>query len=289
MESMYQQLGGRISVMIKEGRGHHPHSLRDPKPIADFIEQSVNETKTTPPSFAGDKFWKNSYTVTTSSYQYFPSEETWITSRGPFFGGCYDRYQIELPKVEAFTTVIAPKVAAPGNPWVFRAGGVGPDAVVDQALLAKGYYIVTGAAPYNADGPVVAQWNIIYKHLTDHGFSSKPVMEGDGAAAGEAYAWAIANPDKVACIYAENPIMHSNLAKTQPLDNLEPLAKACVPLYHVCGQLDPGLAKNTQVVKKRYQKLGGKITVVIKKGEGHYPLAPQDPQPVVDFITRAAR
>ena len=37
VESIYQQLGGRISVMIKDGAGHHPHSLRDPTPIADFI------------------------------------------------------------------------------------------------------------------------------------------------------------------------------------------------------------------------------------------------------------
>ena len=41
IENIYQQFGGRISVMIKEGSGHHPHSLRDPKPIADFISQSV--------------------------------------------------------------------------------------------------------------------------------------------------------------------------------------------------------------------------------------------------------
>jgi len=40
IESIYQQLGGRISVMIKEGRGHHPHSLRDPKPIADLLSRA---------------------------------------------------------------------------------------------------------------------------------------------------------------------------------------------------------------------------------------------------------
>ena len=114
-------------------------------------------------------------------------------------------------------------------------------------------------------------------------------MEGDGEAAGEAYAWAIENPDKVSCIYAENPVMHSNTAKTQPLDNLAPLAKAGVPLLHVCGSLDPWLKDNTQVVEKRYKKLGGKITVITKKGDGHYPLAPKDPLPVVDFITKAAQ
>ena len=288
IESAYQQFGGRISVLIKEGRGHHPHGLNDVKLIADFIEQSANETKSAPPDFVGGKFRRNSYYSSASTYQNMPSEGTYVTLSGPYFDVCYDRYEIELPGVEAFTTIIAPKVAAPGNPWVFRADGVRPDAVVDQALLAKGFHIVTGAVPYNADGPRIEQWNLIYKHLTDHGFSKKPVMEGDGGAAGEAYAWAIANPDKVSCIYAQNPGMHSNTAKTQPLDNLAPLAKAGVPLLHVCGSLDPWLEDNTQVVEERYKKLGGKITVVINKDEGHYPLAPQDPKPVVDFITRTA-
>jgi pimeloyl-ACP methyl ester carboxylesterase len=289
IESIYQQFGGRISVMIKEGRGHHPHSLRNPKPIADFIEQSVQETKAAPPGFVGDKFRKSAYYSGTSFYHNFPDEGTYITCRGPVFTECYNRYEIEIPNVEAFTTVITPKAAAPGNPWVFRADYVGREAVVDQVLLARGFHIVTGAVPYNADGPPVAQWNVIYKHLTDHGFSKKPVMEGDGEAAGEAYAWAIANPDKVSCIYAENPVMHSNLAQTQPLDDLAPLAKAGVPLLHVCGSLDPWLKDNTRVVKKRYQELGGKITVIIKNGEGHYPLAPPDPKPVIDFITRAVQ
>jgi hypothetical protein len=31
------------------------------------------------------------------------------------------------------------------------------------------------------------------------------VLAGAGGAAGEAYAWAIENPEKVSCIYAENP------------------------------------------------------------------------------------
>jgi pimeloyl-ACP methyl ester carboxylesterase len=113
-------------------------------------------------------------------------------------------------------------------------------------------------------------------------------MEGAGGGAGEVYAWAIENPDKVSCVYAENPRMHSALAKTQPLDNLAPLAKANVPLLHVCGSLDPWFKDNTLEVEKRYKKLGGKIQVIVKKGEGHYPLAPGDPAPVVDFITRAA-
>jgi pimeloyl-ACP methyl ester carboxylesterase len=288
MENIYHQFGGRISVMIKEGRGHHPHSLRDPKPIADFIEQSVQETKGAPPEFVGRRFSRGSYYSLANAYRNYPSEGTYITLRGPLFTECYARYQIELPQVEAFNTILEPKTAAPGKPWVFRADWAERDATVDQALLAKGFHIVTGAVPYNSDGPVLAQWNTIYNHLVAHGFSPKPVMEGAGGAAGEAYAWAIANPDKVSCIYAENPVLHSNTAQTQPLDNLAPLAKAGVPILHVCGSEDPWLDSQTRVAEKRYTELGGKITVLVQNGQGHYPLAPSDPQPAVKFITGTA-
>ena len=110
------------------------------------------------------------------------------------------------------------------------------------------------------------------------------VMEGTGAKAGESYAWAIANPDKVSVIYARNPLMRSLMSKTPPIDNLAPLAKAGVPILHDCGSLDPWLKDQTRVVEKRYKELGGKITVLVAEGEGHFPLSRKDPKPVVDFI-----
>jgi len=110
-------------------------------------------------------------------------------------------------------------------------------------------------------------------------------MEGTGAGAGEAYAWAVANPGKVSCIYARNPLMRSLLAgKEQPIDNLAALANAGVPVLHDCGALDPWLDNQTRVVEKRYKELGGKITVLVTEGEGHFPLPRRDPKPVVDFI-----
>jgi pimeloyl-ACP methyl ester carboxylesterase len=289
IENMYQQFGGRISMMVKDGFGHHPHSLVDPKPIADFIEQSVQSVRAEPPAFAGRRFTRTTYYGIESSYREFPRENAFVTCRGPMFTECYDRYAFDLPGVEGTITVIAPKTAAPGKPWVFRADFVNRDAVVDQALLAKGFHIVTGPVPYNSDGPIRAHWNAVYKHLTDNGFSKKPVMEGAGGAAGEAYAWAIDNPDKVACIYVENPLLRTRTSRTQPLDNLAPLAKAGVPILHLCGSLDPLLETNTRLAEKRYTELGGKITVIVKDGEGHYPLSPKDAKPVVDFITQTTR
>ena len=40
IQGVYHGNGGRMSVLIKDGTAHHPHSLRDPSIIADFIEQA---------------------------------------------------------------------------------------------------------------------------------------------------------------------------------------------------------------------------------------------------------
>ncbi len=285
IETLYQQFGGRISVMVKEGSGHHPHSLHDPKPIADFISQSVQPVdEALAPSYLGAKFTKASFYSHNNSYRYFPNEGKYITCRGPWFTECYNRYAFPVSGVEGTVNVIVPKKSAAGQPWVYRAAFVSPEAVVDLALLADGYHVVTGPIPYNADGPSLQSWNAVYKVLTDQGFSKKPVLEGAGAAAGEAYAWAVANPDKVACVYGENPILRCTMTKAQPLDNLAALAKAGVPLLHVCGGLDPMLNDQTRVAEKRYKDLGGSMTVIVQEGVGHYPTAPNDPKPVVDFI-----
>jgi pimeloyl-ACP methyl ester carboxylesterase len=284
VESVYQQLGGRISVMIKDGAAHHPHSLRDPKPIADFIERSLQPVGGDPPAFAGKTFTKTAFYGVENSYREFPSEKTFVACRGPWFAPCYDRYEFRLDGIRGAVSVIVPKTPAPGKPWVFRADFVTRDGLVDLALLDQGFHIVVGPMPTDTDGPVLQQWNAAYKYLTDAGLSKKPVLEGAGGAAGEAYAWVIENPDKVSCIYAENPILRSHMSKTQPLDNLAPLAKAGVPILHVCGSRDPWLDGQTRIADKRYRELGGPITVIVDDGKGHYPTAPRDPKPVVEFI-----
>ena len=288
-ENAYRQLGGRISMMIKEGAAHHPHSLRDPQPIVEWIVQSVQQPGERAPAFVGKRFTRSYYYGSDETYTSFPKEKTYAICRGPLFTECYERYDVKTDSPWGITamTVVVPKTVAPGKPWVFRADRIGRNAeVIDLALLAKGFHIV--AAPVTAQsGPVRAQWDVVYKLLTDNGFSRKPVMEGAGTAAGEAYAWAIENPDKVSCIYGENPSLRSLMSKEPPIDHLAPLAKAGVPLIHVCGSLDPWLDSQTRVVEKRYKELGGPMTVIIKEGEGHFPLAPRDPKAVVDLITKS--
>jgi hypothetical protein len=309
IESIYEQLGGRISVMIKEGFGHHPHSLKDTRPIVDWIEQNYktvstappagtaypgappagNQPAVAPPALVGARYVHSNYYGTQNTYTYSASEGTYITCRGPWFSGCYDRYQFNVEGIDGALTLTLPKTTAPGKPWVFRAGFAGRDAVVDLALLAKGYAIVTGPISYNRDSLSLKDWNAAYKLFTDNGYSPKPVLEGAGGGAGQIYGWAIANPDKISCIYGEDPFLRTTFSVAQPLENLAVLARARVPILHVCGSLDPALKDQTPVEEKRYKALGGSMRVILREGQGHYPSGPSDVNPVVDFITGSVR
>jgi hypothetical protein len=284
IEGRYRQLGGRITVMIKDGPAHHPHSLRNPRPIADWIVEHARPSADRP-GFAGPAFAKSYYYGLGGTYRYLNEEDTYATCRGPGFVECYDRYDAKTDSQWGVTgmAVIAPKAAAPGTPWVLRADPIGRDAAVDQGLLAEGFHIVVAPLVAQA-GPVRAQWDELYKRLVDRGFSKTPVLEGAGTAAGEAYAWAIANPEKVSCIYAENPALRSLMTKEPPLERLAPLARAGVPLIHACGSLDPWLEGQTRVAEKRYKELGGRMTVIVDEGRGHDPTSPRDPKPVVALI-----
>jgi len=95
-----------------------------------------------------------------------------------------------------------------------------------------------------------------------------------------AYRWATTNPDKVSCIYADNPGGNRDI-----LMKLGDLAVNDVPLLHVCGSIDALLGRFSSTIESIYQQWGGRITVIVKEGEGHFPTAPRDAKPVVDFIT----
>lgn len=302
IESLYHQMGGRISVMIKEGYGHHPHSLRDVHPIADWIEQNWKTSAPvasasgrvadgTPPfgqtthegapSVVGTKYLHSNYYSTANLYTFYPAEGIYISCRGPWFTGNYDRYQFNLEGVDGGVTLTLPQKEAPGKPWVFRVGYGGREAAMDLALLAQGYAIVTGPVSYNRDSLSLKDWDAVYQVLVRSGYSAKPVLEGAGGAGGQAFGWAVHHPDKVSCIYTENPVLRTSFSPEQPMDGLEALARANVPILAVCGRLDP--AYNDQLEKK-YKALGGNIKVWVKEGQGHYPLGPDDATPLVNLI-----
>ena len=76
--------------------------------------------------------------------------------------------------------------------------------------------------------------------------------------------------------------------KKNPIDTLDPLAKAKIALIHVVGDSDDvvPVAENTALIEERYRKLGGEIQVIHKPGVGHHPHGLEDPSPVVEFILK---
>ena len=146
---------------------------------------------------------------------------------------------------------------------------------------------------------------------------STKLLEGMSRGGLIIYGWAVRNPQKVSCVYADAPCLgirpyvrdvkpgqsppslvngwlkaHGltvETAKTYDndvLDLTESLAKADVPLLHVCGDADEAVPfdDHTVELQKRYQKQGGDITVIVKKGGKHHPHSLKDPAPIVDFI-----
>ncbi len=79
------------------------------------------------------------------------------------------------------------------------------------------------------------------------------------------------------------------MSKTPPIDNLGPLAKAGVPILHVCGGLDPWLEGQTRVAEARYKELGGWMRVIVIEGVGHHLGGLRDSRPIVDFIVAQER
>jgi pimeloyl-ACP methyl ester carboxylesterase len=217
--------------------------------------------------------------------------------------------------------LVYPKKAAEGKPWIWRARFFGHQPQTDIALLNKGFHVAyTEAGGLFGAPEAVARWDRFHRYLTTtKGFAQKPALEGMSRGGLIIYNWAIANPDKVACIYGDAPVCdfkswpgglgkgkgsagtykqclkvygltpeQGKTFKGNPIDNLEPLAKAKVPILHVCGAADNvvPMPENSDIIEKRYKALGGSIRVISKEGVGHHPHSLKDPEPIVSFVLK---
>jgi pimeloyl-ACP methyl ester carboxylesterase len=236
----------------------------------------------------------------------------------------FDRYDFEVNGKPAI--VVVPKQALPGKPWAWRGEFFGAFANADAALVAKGFHLAYLGVPDLFGSPeAVNYWNGFYQELTEkYGLAKKPALIGLSRGGLYCYNWAIANPDKVACIYADAAVCDfkswpggklKNLGQGEgsvdewakmlkaygfksdaeaiayrgnPVDNLQSLAHAKIPLLHVYGDADDLVPwrENTGVVASHYKELGGSITLIPKPGIGHHPHGLTDPTPIVEFILK---
>ena len=217
--------------------------------------------------------------------------------------------------------VVVPKQAAEGKPWIWRTEFFGHEPQGDIALLGHGFHVAYIDVQNMYGAPVALDhMDKFYEQLVkEYGLSKKVVLEGFSRGGLFSLNWAARNPDKVACIYNDAPVCDFKSwpggkgkskrsggdwqrclqayglteeqaleYKLNPVDNLEPLAKAKIPLLHVCGAADDvvPIEENTRLLEERYLTLGGPITVISKPGNNHHPHSLKDPAIIVAFVLK---
>ena len=151
--------------------------------------------------------------------------------------------------------VVVPKAAAPGNPWSWRGCYWDHEPQTEVELLKRGFHIAFVAPDAGRQGKA---WDTWYKFLTEkHGLAKKAAFIGMSKGGVNEFNWGVVNPDKVACIYADNPALYD-----EDFAKIPELAKHDVPLLHICGTEDFLLQRHTRVVEDMYHQLGGLITVI---------------------------
>ena len=104
--------------------------------------------------------------------------------------------------------LVEPKRAAIGKPWVLRARFFGHEPQTDMALLERGFHIAyCDVADLFGNDEAVNRWNNFYQLMVDNEFSKKVALEGMSRGGLIIYNWAAENLEKVACIYADAPVL----------------------------------------------------------------------------------
>ncbi|WP_223552126.1 GDSL-type esterase/lipase family protein [Aestuariivivens sp. NBU2969] len=221
-----------------------------------------------------------------------------------------------------YCKVVEPKRVAEGKPWVIRARFWGHEPQTDIALLERGFHIAyCDVANLFGNSEAVKRWNGFYDFMTENGFSKKVVLEGMSRGGLIVYNWAVENPEKVACVYADAPVLDGaswpggmgegkgSLSdwerfreayhiisedklinfKENPIHYAEAIAKAGFPMMHVCGEADTivPVDENTRPFEEKITDAGGNIITIYKAGVQHHPHSLENPTPIVDFILRA--
>jgi pimeloyl-ACP methyl ester carboxylesterase len=139
-----------------------------------------------------------------------------------------------------------------------------------------------------------AVFTAFYNELVSkRAFSEKPCLLARSRGGLMLYNWAVEHPHSVAGIAGIYPVcdltsypgirkasraynmtekeLADQLAANNPVDRVESLAKAHVPIFHMQGDSDTlvPLEKNSAALERQYRKYGGQMTLMVIKGQGH--------------------
>lgn len=217
--------------------------------------------------------------------------------------------------------VVKPRKTAAGRPWVWRARFWGHEPQTDISLLERGFHIAyCDVAELFGNKEAINIWDQFYNLMQHFGLNKKVAFEAMSRGGVYAYNWALANPGKVACVYADAPVLdlkswpggkgsgmgsandwavfkanyqlseqQAQEFKNSPLDNASKIAKLNFPMLHIVGDADEvvPVAENTGPFEEKVKAAGGNIEVIHKAGVRHHPHSLRDPAQITNFILTA--
>ncbi|MFT5089621.1 MAG: hypothetical protein ACI8PG_003992 [Planctomycetota bacterium] len=197
--------------------------------------------------------------------------------------------------------IMPQKVEVDGKvPWVWYAPTLhglpgSEEKWMFQKFIEAGIAVAgidVGESYGNPAGRVL--FSALFEHLVQQrGLSQTPCLLARSRGGLMLYNWAVEHPSSVACVAGIYPVcnlssypgvekacgaydmsaekLETQLTEHNPLDRLQPLAHAHVPIYHIHGDSDTVVPseKNSGELAQRYQQLGGDITLNVIKGQGH--------------------
>lgn len=187
------------------------------------------------------------------------------------------------PKPWVWYAPTLPNLPGPEEAWMFRA-------FLDSGISVAG--IDVGESYGSPEGR--RGFSALHAHLSGaRGYSTKPVLLGRSRGGLMTLAWAAENPDKVGAFAGVYPVcnltsypgidkaapaygldaagLREQLAQHNPVDRLDALARARVPLFAIHGDVDKvvPLELNSGLMKSRYEALGGTMNLIVPPGQGH--------------------
>ncbi len=198
--------------------------------------------------------------------------------------------------------LIAPPRPAPGRApaWVWYAptleGLPGPEEKwMFERLLAAGLAVAGLDVGESYGSPRGCElYAELYAELTGRrGFARQACLLARSRGGLMLYNWAAQHPDAVACAAGIYPVCNleswpglktaaaayglaeaqlaADLARYNPLDRVEALARAGAPIFHIHGDQDTvvPLDRNSAELARRYRGFGGRMTLRVIAGQGH--------------------
>ena len=153
------------------------------------------------------------------------------------------------------------------------------------------------------------------------GLHNHPILFGFSRGGLYAFNYACKYPNEIAALYLDAPVLdikswpggymagegdkaewekcleaygYENISQALEYefsDRVKILSDAGIPIIVVAGDSDVVVPyeENAKILKERYEKLGGKIKVILKKGVGHHPHSLKNPLPIVEYLIENSR